>query len=95
MFTFYEINLIVVSPLVLLLMDAGQSLCDLDTKLSSLFDEIPLLKRSEPMGKGAKQMVKPILTLAELEFLAGLGLTGLLALHGAGVAGHEAFLAQG
>ena len=35
------------------------------------------------------------LTLGELEALACLGTTGLLALHGAGVAGHEAFGAEG
>ena len=34
------------------------------------------------------------LTLAELESLASLGLTGFLALHGTRVAGHETFLAQ-
>ncbi len=35
------------------------------------------------------------LTLAELESLAGLGLTGFLALYGTRVAGHETLLAQG
>ena len=41
-----------------------------------------------------KLEVSSVLTLAELEALASLGLTGLFAFHGAGVAGHEAVLAQ-
>ena len=39
-------------------------------------------------------MTVQILTLGELEALAGLGLTGLLTLYGTRVASHEAFHAK-
>ena len=42
-----------------------------------------------------ERKMKMILTLGELEALAGLGLTGLLTFNDARVAGHEAFGAEG